>query len=573
VGTNGSGKTNALSIAADALFELAAEGHSDILPAQASGGRSYFRILGASTRRTGAPHSLAIVSATHDTSTFYFHEKTGPVSHADAKSILPEDLHPSVGWAEEEDRSKGVTATQEASRSAFQDGAYCYFPSSRFESPDWLNNSGVPDASFPTVPRFTGRLNKPLFVESGMAPLTQWIMSLILESRMDVTLSLLPGAEGSGPQPTLVPIGGLQQYVATFGSLRSINQVLQVILGRPDAHFVWLGRQSPTKVGISHGPNLVARSLNSLSAGQATLLNIFGTLLRYADWSRAGKSTTFDDVAGVCLVDEIDAHMHVDLQFSAIPQLISMFGNVQFLLSCHSPLCILGMAAKFGQNVSLVSLPTGEPVSAEDYSEFQNAFEAMKGTKAFAKEVELAVSTASEKLLVWLEGETDPQYLTNACVALARDELLNKVEFAWIGAKEQGKKTNFHSGKDALNHTLAFLKARPGVVKRRVLLMYDNDAHKPDWEAEGIYVRSMPSNLANDVVKAGIENLLPSELFSDAMFETKVITKPNGTVVTTKEIRKVLLCDETCAKPLIAERFLGFAPVLDAIEALVALVH
>ena len=42
----------------------------------------------------------------------------------------------------------------------------------------------------------------------------------------------------------------------------------------------------------------------------------------------------------VCLIDEIDAHLHPKWQAKIVPALRSMFPNVQFISTTHSPYVI-----------------------------------------------------------------------------------------------------------------------------------------------------------------------------------------------------------------------------------------
>lgn len=50
------------------------------------------------------------------------------------------------------------------------------------------------------------------------------------------------------------------------------------------------------------------------------------------------------------LIDEIDAHLHSDLLKDVLPELISLFPKIQFIISSHSPFFLLGMKDKFGDN-------------------------------------------------------------------------------------------------------------------------------------------------------------------------------------------------------------------------------
>jgi hypothetical protein len=567
LGSNGSGKTNLLAVITDALFEMEAAGHNDVLP-NAATGRSYFRILGAITRRTGADFSLAALSFSTATATHLYVERTGSLTPDEAKELAPEPFWPGLVWANNGADSKTTQMNDEASKAAFSSGSYCYFPSSRSEMPDWLNDSGIPNPSFDLTRKFRGRLGRPLFVESGLDASIQWLMGIILESRMNVAPLIV-----SPELPSLlVGQGDSRTHDNALATITAATLVLREILGNERAQFSWLGRQSPNKVGVSIDGKLTAGSLHALSAGQATLLSIFLTLLRYSDHSRVGQPTTANDVTGICIVDEIDAHMHVDLQYRALPNLIGMFPNVQFILTSHSPLFVLGMANKFGaEGLTLTSLPTGVAIDAEAYSEFQHAFDVLKGTRAFTEEVADLAATSSSRLLVWLEGETDPVYLETAARRLGREGLLEAVEFSWIGAKEAGKQTNFHSGKDALNQTLTFLRANPSFTQRNVLLLYDNDANKPPLDIGRLHVRSIADNPQNDRITAGIEHLLPQHVFGDDVLTVRVTTKQNGGRITTEEVNKTALCRKVCETSGNKEDFAAFSDILDLIEGIVAL--
>ena len=45
-------------------------------------------------------------------------------------------------------------------------------------------------------------------------------------------------------------------------------------------------------------------------------------------------------VAGIVLIDEIETHLHLELQRRILDLLTSIFPNIQFILSTHSPFII-----------------------------------------------------------------------------------------------------------------------------------------------------------------------------------------------------------------------------------------
>jgi hypothetical protein len=563
VGGNGSGKTNLLSIIADALFEAAAQHYLDVVPGMSPMTHSWFRVVGASTISVGAPCCFAILQFEHEGASYLFKEKGGRLPAGEVSARLSQELASAAAWPDE-GSFKEFTIGDELVGKIFEEGIYAYFPSSRAEAPHWLNRESLPTAEFDTSMRVTKRLRKPIYVERSLEKFQQWLLGVLFESRSDVNVVL-----NTGGIPHFQPVGNLFSVLASRGVVGLANQILCRILGDQNVYFAWLGRQGGNKLGIAAGGVLKVPTIEALSAGQSTLLGIFGTILRYADHPRWQGNLPAGEVAGICVVDEIDAHMHIDLQYRALPELIRLFPRVQFVVSSHSPLFVLGMEKVFGgDGIVIIDMPSGTPIQAEAYAEFGRALEVLQDTKAFAAEVAKAVATPG-KLLVLTEGETDPIYLRTAAELLGHQVLLDNVEFDWVGAKDPKSGRTFHTGKDALNHTLSVLRAKPDLVKRRILLLYDNDTNKPSEDHSPLYVRSMPSNPANDLVEAGIENLLSPAVFLNEMFEEKTIKKRNGGTTITTSLRKMTLCTNLCNQKRDPSDFAGFLDVLNLIEAFV----
>jgi predicted ATP-binding protein involved in virulence len=75
-------------------------------------------------------------------------------------------------------------------------------------------------------------------------------------------------------------------------------------------------------------------SLNEMSDGYKALLNIYMELL-----VRLGKDNAVVeyDVPAIVFIDEVETHLHVELQKCALPFLTKMFPNIQFIVATHSP--------------------------------------------------------------------------------------------------------------------------------------------------------------------------------------------------------------------------------------------
>ena len=82
-------------------------------------------------------------------------------------------------------------------------------------------------------------------------------------------------------------------------------------------------------------PEKEAYDFNSLSSGYAAILDIVVDLM-----IRMEKQTnrTFQyDIPGIVLIDEIETHLHLELQKKIMELLTTMFPNIQFIVSTHSP--------------------------------------------------------------------------------------------------------------------------------------------------------------------------------------------------------------------------------------------
>ena len=387
----------------------------------------------------------------------------------------------------------------------------------------------------------------------------QWILAVIVDSRVDLNSAMQLTKGSSSPN--------IGRSVLSQEVLEELNTILRAILDDKEVYLAWTGRHRAIKIGIGKQRKLEIPSLYSFSSGQATLFGIFGTLLFYGDSPRWGGRIPTDEIVGICIIDEVDAHMHVDLQHRALPSLIHMFPKVQFILSSHSPLFVLGMEKAFGAaGVSVVELPSAKPIPAEAYAEFGRALEALRDTKAFADAI-VAIAGHPGKVVVLLEGETDSAYFNTAAKLLNREPLLDMVEFRWVGDKDPKGGQGFHTGKNALNHAVDFLRAMPTFVKRRFIALYDNEVNKPDGDYELVHIRSLPKN-PNGRAEVGIENMLPPEAIPDKMYEQKKRARSDGGMSIIKTLNKTRLCEHVCESRRNPADFERFIEVFDMIEEL-----
>lgn len=81
-------------------------------------------------------------------------------------------------------------------------------------------------------------------------------------------------------------------------------------------------------------------SFTTLSDGYSAILSIVTELLLRMENHR----TKSYDVEGIVLIDEIETHLHIDLQKIILPFLIDFFPKIQFIVTTHSPFVLSSLA-------------------------------------------------------------------------------------------------------------------------------------------------------------------------------------------------------------------------------------
>lgn len=127
--------------------------------------------------------------------------------------------------------------------------------------------------------------------------------------------------------------------------------------------------------------------------------------------------------------------------------------------------------------------------------------------------------TGNTKPLVLTEGETDVEHLKTALELLGYYDILDRVDIEWVGTYKQGNAS--YGGQTGLNHTRNLYEANPGLLSRRLLLLYDCDAKKPNEDIGLLSVRTIPFNNQNTMIRKGIENLFPESVFDRSFYKQR----------------------------------------------------
>lgn len=559
VGANGSGKTVLLATIGDALILMATPHFQDVVP-KLGQGHAYFKVLGGSNQRVHTSHGLALLGFEHSGNRASYVEKTGKLSHGNIAPSLNARF-PRISWPETGDVKSFSGFSAVDVQTICRASALCFFPSSRRELPHWLNVDAIGERAdnAPRLDEFTqisNILGKPVYIERCREQNKRWILDVLFDSRTEVVRD--------GEEVKTSPHDNLNDRLLLTVARNNIDQILQTVLNDPAIRIHSNYRTRGPRLAIAKGAEIVIPSLDNLSLGQSLLFNLFCTIARYADLYDLQKGHQLEQIEGIVVIDETDAHLHTELQFTSLPKLIRLFPRVQFIITTHAPMFLLGMEKEFGaDNISIFEMPKGDPISTERFSEFRTSIEYYKQTKAFEEEIRDRMLAAT-KPTVLLEGETDRDYLIAYLNLLNRNDLLSSVDIDWAGNSVNGVAQN--GGNGTLETIAKAFRAKLALLQIKLLLIHDCDGNKTNETiSDKLYIRGIPHNPSNTKFRRGIENLLPESLARQEFYDLKTDDKYGGQI---QKLNKRRLCDWVIAQKDI-ELFSGFQPLMAFLEEIV----
>lgn len=158
-------------------------------------------------------------------------------------------------------------------------------------------------------------------------------------------------------------------------------------------------------------------TFQQLSSGYSAIFSIYAQLLVRQRYLNIAP----DQLTGVVMIDEIDAHLHLSLQRKILPFLIKSFPKIQFIVSTHSPFVITSV-----EDVIIYDISTREQV--EDLSSY--SYEAVA-------EGLLGVNSASDILLDKVKELA--QITTQKNVTERLETLVGELELVYEKLDEESK--------------------------------------------------------------------------------------------------------------------------------------
>ena len=451
-------------------------------------------------------------------------------------------------------------------RHLFSNNCIQYFPHNRFEEPAWLNEANLTSQAELLLPaQVQGSTNRKVISYSPLKENRNWLFGVLFDRSVFETQTVnFPMPVEGGSQSVSLPVLVGPSGDATGIYEAAIQVVRSIVQG--DATRFGIGRRGNRVVTIEGTDGTIVPNVFQLSSGETALLDLFLSILKDFDLGQA-EFASAKDIRGIAIVDEVDLHLHTVHQHEILPNLMQMFPKLQFIVTTHSPLFVLGLAQTYGEDgFALYRMPQGQQISPEEFTEFGDAYRAFTTTSKFSDDIRVAVRDAQSPIL-YMEGKTDIQYLKKSAALLGKETVLEELDIEDGGGT--GNLTNIWK---------ALLKLSDNLVPRKVVLLFDCDyPGVPDTQGNRFKCKTPLQN--SHPVEKGIENLFSQATLDKSLAFNKAFinVEPGGTAVydgvektipekwVVNEKQKTDLCNWLCENGT-AEDFEHFQAVFDLLE-------
>lgn len=436
VGENGSGKSLFLSNIIDSMYEIAGNIFQNVMVTNGTAGHYFYKISQNTEIQIGQPYMSSYIKYTNNEKDIEYLTKLGNKNYEEWKSETGVN-DCTLKWTKDTDNDKHLTQNEEILNLLFHNNICCYFSPNRYACPIWLSEHYFytkeqnSEQTFKLKNKFNRRLYNPITVENSIYDNISWLMDIIMDSRLDIDENL----EYNSTNGKIEKKYSIPSYVnqENFSLLKIARQNIEIILSEILGKQVFL-RTNYRNSGIERifvvdtNENIVLKSLNSLSTGQMALFNIFSNIVRYADSYDLNKSIKLGEIQGIVVIDEVDLHLHSNLQYTTLPKLMKKFPKIQFIITSHSPLFILGMEKIFGvDNFQIRELPENQVILPEEFSQFYTAYNMLKESKKYREEINaIKNNSQSTNPLIITEGASDWIHIKNALIKLKADKSLSQ---------------------------------------------------------------------------------------------------------------------------------------------------
>jgi len=143
--------------------------------------------------------------------------------------------------------------------------------------------------------------------------------------------------------------------------------------------------------------------LHEMADGYAAFLEIYMELLmRFED----SEAVVNYEQSAIVMIDELEAHLHVELQKRALPFLVKMFPNVQFIVATHSPFVMTSV-----ENAVVYDLEKHEYLEKPSFYSYDTVVESFLDTSMYSNELKNYFARYKELCLKERTPEENEEFL------------------------------------------------------------------------------------------------------------------------------------------------------------------
>ena len=394
-------------------------------------------------------------------------------------------------WANLPANSTGHTNTtlfninKQKVEAEFNRNCILYFPANRFEEPAWLNRENLKaQAKFLDMKNIIGQTNRRIINYAPLHDNQNWLLGVVFDNLY---------------------------YHEDINTYNMALIIVREIMRKTGGLQLGLGKRQNRSIFLVGNHQVLVPNIFQLSTGETALLNLFLSILRDYDLSKA-PLTKLEEIRGIVIVDEIDLHLHAIHQYEVLPALMRMFPRVQFVVTSHSPLFVLGLQNVFGADgFDLFQMPDGRQIEPEQFQEFVKEYHLLAETELHTKELRKKVEESQQPIL-FVEGTTDISYLEKAASLLKEKAPILK---AFQLEEGEGCENRMKPVEKALKR--AEKQSNGMFPSQKVVFLYDCDVNTGEKSPnEGkVYARYI-SLFDKHPIKKGIENLFPKTAIQKA---------------------------------------------------------
>ena len=304
-----------------------------------------------------------------------------------------------------------------------------YFPSYRYETPSYLNDPYDIKLDYAIKTKFVGSLLNQIEVVSDLPSLVNWFLDVLLDMKLKEELQ-----NKSFIKESIVIWKNLNAIISSTLSSKKYKGTVRLGIGFRNSGSTRVAVVNDEEINGQRETKSICPSIFNLSAGELSLISIFGEILHQADNNQ--NNIPLNDIQGIVLIDEVDKHLHITLQKEVLPKLFNLFPNVQFIVSSHSPFLNMGLADEASARTQIIDLDNNgiicEPTNNDLYKEVYDMM--VNENQRFAekcKNLQRELDTLRRPIVI-TEGKTDIMHILKA-----KEKLGIGIEFNTISTANQ----------------------------------------------------------------------------------------------------------------------------------------